>query len=206
MTKLVILHGFGQNSNDWEEFINNVSADILIWNLFEHNDLNEFFTLNDLYKTIENELDKIEEPFFLCGLSLGGLLALMYATQKNNANLKGIIVAGGIYKPIPRFINFIQLMVLLILPKSQFKKIGLNRRQVIHFMNSMHTNLEHQLPKLAKSTLIICGEDDKINLKHSVKMSRLIKNSEFHKIYDGKHELNKNKPLIFSDIINNFIS
>ncbi len=40
-------------------------------------------SIKQLLKKIENELSRIDEPFILVGLSLGGLLTLKYIINKS---------------------------------------------------------------------------------------------------------------------------
>ena len=46
--------------------------------LFNHLNSTDTATLDDLTKYIEVQLNQIKEPFILCGLSLGAVIALNY--------------------------------------------------------------------------------------------------------------------------------
>ena len=74
--ELVILHGLGQDSNSWNEVkeeLENINP--IIPNLFK---INDKISYDNVYKNLEKILeDKVE--IILCGLSLGGVLALNYA-------------------------------------------------------------------------------------------------------------------------------
>ncbi|MBO0476789.1 hypothetical protein DOK76_06890 [Vagococcus sp. DIV0080] len=205
MTKLIILHGLGQTIKDWDNVVKNLDCDCLVFNLFEGITSESTITIESMYSEVSNKLDSINEPFYLSGLSLGGLLALMYTTRNNNRHIKGIIVSGAIYKSIPKWINNIQTAIFQLLPKSNFEKMGLNGKQAIDLMKSIDLDLEEDLSKITLPTLIICGEKDKINLKSSKQMSQLIKESELQIVLNGGHELNKDKPLELSKLITNFI-
>lgn len=205
MTKLIVLHGLGQTIKDWDNVVKNLDCDCLVFNLFEGITSESTITIESMYSEVSNKLDSINEPFYLSGLSLGGLLALMYATRNNNRHIKGIIVSGAIYKSIPKWINNIQTTIFQLLPKSNFEKMGLSRKQAIDLMKSINLDLEEELSEIILPTLIICGEKDKINLKSSKQMSQLIKESELQIVLNGGHELNKDKPLELSKLINNFM-
>ncbi len=205
MTKLIVLHGLGQTIKDWDNVVKNLDCDCLVFNLFEGITSESTITIESMYSEVSSKLDSINEPFYLSGLSLGGLLALMYTTRNNNRHIKGIIVSGAIYKSIPKWINNIQITIFQFLPKSNFEKMGLSRKQAIDLMKSIDLNLEEDLSKIPLPALIICGEKDKINLKSSKQMSQLIKESELQIVLNGGHELNKDKPLELSKLITNFI-
>jgi len=205
MGKVVILHGLGQTIEDWDSVAENLDNQSIRLNLFEDILSDSVLTIEALYSNVSKQLDEIREPFYLCGLSLGGLLALMYVTKKSNNNIQGIIVSGAIYKPIPRWINYIQNILFYIMPKSTFKKMGLERSQAITLTKSINVDLTKELTKLALPSLIICGEKDNTNMKESTKLNSLIKESTFHVLPNGGHELNKDSPVEFSGLINNFI-
>ncbi|MFI3604642.1 serine aminopeptidase domain-containing protein [Vagococcus fluvialis] len=159
-----------------------------------------------MYLEVSKKLDELTEPFYLCGLSLGGLLTLMYITRKRNDNLKGIIVSGAIYKSIPNWLSIFQSFVFKIMPKSNFQSMGLSKKQVINLMKSVDINLETDLAKVELPSLIICGEKDRINMKSSKEINKLIKNSNLQIIDNAGHEINKEQPLKFAEVLNNFIN
>lgn len=206
MTKLVLLHGLGQTGADWYGVTNNLKQDYMIIDFFTNLDTDSEVTLESIYLEVSKKLDELTEPFYLCGLSLGGLLTLMYITRKRNDNLKGIIVSGAIYKSIPNWLSIFQSFVFKIMPKSNFQSMGLSKKQVINLMKSVDINLETDLAKVELPSLIICGEKDRINMKSSKEINKLIKNSNLQIIDNAGHEINKEQPLKFAEVLNNFIN
>ena len=75
----IFVHGLGQNSSIWRKTINglNIVTNIECPNLFDLyiGELN----YNNLYRTFSKYCDKYTESLNICGLSLGGILALNYA-------------------------------------------------------------------------------------------------------------------------------
>lgn len=207
MTKLIILPGLGQTVAEWECVSTHLKDyEAVTINLFAQVSNKENLTLEKLYSDLNNQLSKITEPFYLCGLSLGGLLTLMYATKEKNSHLKGIIVSGAIYKSIPRFINALQTLIFYVLPQVNFVKMGLTRKQVVSLMKSIEVDLTTDLTNLTLPSLIICGEKDRINLNSAEKIHNLVDDSYFQVVNQGGHELNKDKPEEFANLITNFIS
>ncbi|BBI27327.1 alpha/beta fold hydrolase [Enterococcus faecium] len=82
--KIVFLHGLGQDEQSWKDVIsylpNSYSCKSL--SLFNHLNSTDTATLDDLTKYIEVQLNQIKEPFILCGLSLGAVIALNYLVDR----------------------------------------------------------------------------------------------------------------------------
>lgn len=205
MTKLIILHGLGQTEEDWEDVTNRLDIESLTIPLFSSTDDDSIVTIKSLYSSVSEQLKGIDEPFYLFGLSLGGLLTLMYAIENKNPLLKGTIVSGAIYKPIPKTIILLQYIVFKLLPRHHFTDIGLTKSQMIQLITSVSVDLTNQLKNVVLPTLVICGEKDKANLTASRQIHDLIIESELVIIPNGKHELNKSSSDKLSQTINSYI-
>lgn len=120
--KVVVLHGLGQTTSDWNLVDERLSQEMIVVDLFKNMNDSSRLSIKQLLKKIENELSRIDEPFILVGLSLGGLLTLKYIINIRNEYLKGGIVCGAIYKSIPRTINFIQIIAIKLLSENKLKK------------------------------------------------------------------------------------
>lgn len=78
--KFVFLHGLGQTAQDWQAVIHQSSlSDVDCPKLFSfaEND----FTYSGIFSGLERFYANASEPFVLCGLSLGALLALDYTIR-----------------------------------------------------------------------------------------------------------------------------
>jgi len=203
--KVVILHGLGQTASDWKLVINRLSQEVVTLNLFESIDDDTQLSVEVLSKRIDIELEEVEEPFILVGLSLGGLLALNYAIKNPSDYLKGLIICGAIYKPIPVLIRVIQSIAINFLPQNKLKEIGLTKRQSLDLINSINqVNLTKELTKINLKTLVVCGSKDKLNLKSSKDINYLIKDSRLEIIKNGQHELNKSNPNEIAHLIQGY--
>ena len=80
--KTILLHGLGQTSSSWKNTINTMgkSADILCPNLFDWFEDKEV-CYQVLYLAFSEYCKQFSEPFNICGLSLGGILALQYGIE-----------------------------------------------------------------------------------------------------------------------------
>jgi len=92
--KTILLHGLGQTSSSWNATINTMgkSEDILCPNLFDWFGDKEV-CYQALYFAFSEYCKQFSEPINICGLSLGGILALQYGIE--NPGLPG---SGGLAK------------------------------------------------------------------------------------------------------------
>lgn len=96
--KQIYLHGLGQNPDSWSKVIEQLEN-------AEHSmcpDLSELVqghdtTYQNLYAAFSAMCDEIEEDICLCGLSLGGVLALNYAIE-HPKKIKGLVLIATQYK------------------------------------------------------------------------------------------------------------
>lgn len=124
---LVLIHGLGQSSNDWNEVIKGLDYkdDIICPNLPDYIGSNKL-TYDLLLDELSNKLNQIEEPFDLCGLSLGGVLAINYAI-KNRSKVKSLALIGAQYK-IPKNLLKLQNLIIKFVSDSSFAKVGFKRK------------------------------------------------------------------------------
>ena len=78
---IVFLHGLGQKPGDWDPVINRLDkgSRALCPDLYALEREGEDYPA--LYGALERYCDGLEGPLDLCGLSLGGVLALQYAAE-----------------------------------------------------------------------------------------------------------------------------
>lgn len=78
--KYIFLHGLGQIASDWSETVKDMEGDVLCPNLSEWV-LGKEASYGNLYRALEECCEAQKESLHLCGLSLGGILALQYALE-----------------------------------------------------------------------------------------------------------------------------
>ena len=79
--------------------------------------------------------DSYQERLNLCGLSLGGLLALDYAVR-HPENINSLVLIGTLYD-IPKRLLRLQNLVFQLMPKSTFQNMGISKKDFIHLSHSM---------------------------------------------------------------------
>ena len=152
-----------------------------------------------LFRSCNLQKDKVN----LCGLSLGGILALDFAKEYPE-KVNSIILIGTPYR-IPKVLFKIQNLIFSMMPKKTFKKIGCSKKEFIALVRSMNNlNIAKDLDKIKCRSLILCGVKDKVNLKSAKLLKNKIKNSEYKTISHSSHEVNIDNPQMLSEVVSSF--
>lgn len=202
--KYIFLHGLGQNASAWDDTIKvlNIKEDVLCPNLADWLD-NQKSCYNTLYYALERYCEQVDEPVCLCGLSLGGILAMQYAI--NHPDKVGSLILIGTQYTMPKKLLKAQNIVFKIMPNTMFSKMGFQKSDFINLCNSMsELDFTHDLKNIRCQVLIVCGEKDKANKRASVQMKAMIPYAESVIISGAGHEINLDNPIKLSIEINRF--
>ncbi|WP_230083498.1 alpha/beta fold hydrolase [Aerococcus tenax] len=179
----VLIHGLGQDSKSWadvKEHLKEENWTTYVPNLFELLN-NGPYTYQNLYNQFESHINNYPGKVNLCGLSLGGLLALDYV-KNYPEKVNSLILIGVPYK-IPKLLMDIQAMVFRLMPKTTFEKLGLAKDEFIS---------------------LIASTKDQFNRKSSQRFHSTIKNSELSLIKNAGHEVNVDNPKALAELISEF--
>ena len=81
------------------------------------------------------------------------------------------------------------------MPESQFKNIGLTKKNFITLTNSMaDMDLTSCLDKVTCPMLVLCDEKDNANKKAAVKLVQKLQNAKFDTVSNSEHEVNIDNP------------
>ena len=190
--KTIFLHGLGQTAHDWQAVIQQTSlSDIDCPELFSLPERN--ISYSEILTKLEERYEKEDEPFRLCGLSLGALLALDYAIRHKD-KVDSLVLIGAQYKVPTRMIDF-QNFIFRCMPEKTFKNMGISKKDTIQLSHSMRTlDFSSRLTDITCPAIIICGEKDSANLKASKQLAELLPQAELHIVPDAGHEINKESP------------
>ncbi len=202
--KFIFLHGMGQSASSWDNTISFLpdSAEVIC------PELSEFFSegncfYSKMYDAFCDYCDKLSEPLDLCGLSLGAVLALNYAIDYPQ-RISSLILIAPQYD-MPRFLLKLQNLLFKFMPQSQFKDIGLTKKDFITLTNSMaDIDFTSGLDKVKCPVLILCGEKDNVNKKAALKLAEKLPNAKFSTIENSGHEVNIDNPQMLSKVISEF--
>lgn len=204
----LFLHGLGQNSHAWNETIKLLNSNLE----FDCPDLFQIknggvnanpINYDNIYQSLEVSLKQYQEPVHLCGLSLGGILALNY-TINHPDRVKSLVLIAAQYK-IPKKLMMFQNLIFKLLPNRFFNSMGLAKKNVLELINSMmELNFEADLNKINCPVLILCGEKDRANQKAAVELNQKIESSKFMIIPNAGHEINREKPEILAELLKDY--
>lgn len=203
--KNILIHGLGQNDTSWNmvsEKLEKNGIKVETPNLYSMIK-DKSFDYNSLFNEFTDYFNSFDGKLNLCGLSLGGILALHYAKRFPN-KVNSLILIGTPYK-IPKFLFKMQGIIFHLMPKSTFEKIGCLKKDFITLVNSMsNLDMASDLDKIECRTLILCGEKDNQNMEDARLLNNNIKNSEFKIIKNASHEVNIDNPDETFNMINDF--
>ena len=200
--KLIFLHGLGQSADSWKEV-----QDLLADYPSEALDLfpSGVGTYQEAKERIYQHLSEEAEPFVLVGLSLGAALALELSSY-DLPNLQALVLSGCPLKLAGNIPFYIQLLIFKLLPKRIYEKQGADKALMVGVSEELKTlDLREIAKNCSYPTLLICGSQDKPNLKSMKGLQQLIPNSQFQIIPDGPHVLNRAKPKEFAEITRSFL-
>ena len=200
--KLIFLHGLGQSADSWKE-VQDLLAD------YPSEALDLFpagvGTYQEAKEHIYQRLTVETEPFVLVGLSLGAALALELSSY-DLPNLQALVLSGCPLKLADNIPFYIQLLIFKLLPKRIYEKQGADKALMVGVSEELKTlDLREIAKNCSYPSLLICGSQDKPNLKSMKGLQQLIPNSQFQIIPDGPHVLNRAKPKEFAEITRSFL-
>ena len=202
--KQLYIHGLGQTPAVWHPVLRllNTSADCAEPDLASLV-CNQPTTYANLYSAFARLCDESGAKLALCGLSLGGVLALHYAVE-HPERVGALVLIAPQYK-MPRRLLQIQNALFHLMPASMFGETGFSKAQFIQLCGSM-TNLDFTaaLPRVSCPTLVICGSRDHANKKACTQLAQLVRGAEFAMIAGAGHELNREAPQPLAKLLQSF--
>ena len=192
--KQIYLHGLGQNPDSWSKVIEQLEA-------AEHSmcpDLSELVqgqdtTYQNLYAAFSAMCDEIEEDICLCGLSLGGVLALNYAIE-HSEKIKGLVLIATQYK-MPKKLLRVQNAIFRFMPKSMFQQTGFGKSDFLKLCNTMmELDFSDSIYNVSCPTLVIYGEKDRANKNASIELANMLIDAELQVFNGVGHEINIEAP------------
>ena len=203
--KNILIHGLGQNNRDWDTIktvleargISSIAPDLF--------DLARGRKLDypTVYQAFSELCESYKDKLNLCGLSLGGLLALNYAIQYPK-KINSLVLIGTPFE-IPKGLLKFQNFVFKLIPKSAFQSMGVSKKDFIRLSKSMaELNFMESAATLDCPTLILCGAKDKANMESARLFHEAMKNSRRIIVEDCGHEVNKDHPYRVASILQGF--
>lgn len=196
----IFLHGLGQGPESWLPVSRGLEGQVP--DLFALAG-KEGARYPALYRAFAGYCGGFAGPLRLCGLSLGGILALQYAVE-HPERVEALVLIGAQYV-MPKGLLRFQNGVFRLLPGSAFRKMGLSKRDVIGLTDSMlDLDFRGELGTVSCPTLVLCGERDRANRKAAQGLQAGIPGAELAWIPGAGHEVNRDAPEALAEALRSF--
>ena len=157
----------------------------------------------NLYSSFIEYCNKIDGKIDLCGLSLGGILALNYAMDYPNKVEKLVLI--GTPHQVPKIMFSIQNVIFKFLPKKLFETMAFNKKDSFILGNTMKKlDFSNRVQNVKCPTLVICGENDSANIKSAHYLAENIKNAKLEIMKNTGHIINEENPKELSKLLDGF--
>lgn len=204
--KKILVHGSGHKATSWNETVSQMedSENVECPNLAEILNGKEASYTN-LYSAFSDYCNAVSGKIDLCGLSLGGILALNYAIDFPE-KINSLVLIGTPYK-IPKVLFGIQNVIFRFLPESVFKNMEFSKKDNFVLANSMkNLDFSSKVRSLDCPTLVICGKKDRANMKSAQYLAKNINGAKLKVVEDAGHIVNEETPEKLAVILNDFFS
>lgn len=188
--KIVFLHGLGQRAAGWDQ----------VASQFPNTDCPELFEIageklnySAILSSLEERYEHEKEPLCLCGLSLGGMLALDYALR--HGDRVAAMVLLGARDRTPRLLMDIQDLLFRCMPDKAFASTGMKKEQVRDLTRSMkNLDFTDRLSTIHCPVTVACGAKDYPNLAAARRLAKYLPNARLYVVPHAGHELNTDAP------------
>lgn len=205
--KQIYVHGLGQTAASWESVLCRLEKpdECICPDLAGMIPAGETATYQALYKAFMELCDSLEGPLDLCGLSLGGVLALHYASE-HPERVHSLVLIAPQYR-MPKGLLRMQNILFRFFPKAAFSQVGFTKSQFIQLCGSMmDLDLSEVLSEITCPTLVLCGSRDRANKQVCVQLAQRLKRAELQIVDDAGHEINREAPEQLAALLCNFYS
>ena len=202
--KQIYLHGLGQTGESWGKVIEAIgsSEECVVPNLTELVK-GEKADYPELYAAFCEICNKIDGKVMLCGLSLGGVMALNYAID-HPEKVQGLVLIAAQYR-MPKMLLKLQNVLFRLMSESSFQQMGFSKRDFISLCSTMAVlDFSASLDKVSCPTIVICGEKDSANKKAATELAGRIPHAELQMISGAGHEINTEVPEKLAELLQEF--
>ena len=204
MATKIFVHGSGHKATSWEKTISYMTdnEDIVCPNLSSILEGKEA-SYENLYSSFVKYCNEFDGQIHLCGLSLGGILALNFALDFPQ-KVKTLVLIGTPYK-VPKVAFSFQKIIFRFLPKSIFETMAFDKKNTFALGDTMkNLDFSDRVKNIKCPTLILCGKKDSANMKSADYLSQNIRSAELKIIENTGHVVNEENPKALADILNEY--
>ena len=192
----LFIHGLGQSPAVWSETLWRMPG---LYAADAHcPDLAELLqgspaNYDALYRAFSACCAALPQPLHLCGLSLGGILALQYAAE-HPARVASLVLIGAQYR-MPKRLLGVQSAVFRLMPDRAFREMGFARQDLLRLTDSMRElDFSDALCSIPCPALILCGGRDRANRAAAAELASRLPDARLQTIEGAGHEVNADAP------------
>ena len=204
MATKIFVHGSGHKATSWEKTISYMTnnEDIVCPNLSSILEGKEA-SYENLYSSFVKYCNEFDGQIHLCGLSLGGILALNFALDfPQKVKTLGVI---GTPDKVPKVAFSFQNIISRFLPKSIFETMAFDKKNTFALGDTMkNLDFSDRVKNIKCPTLILCGKKDSANMKSADYLSQSMRSAELKIIENTGHVVNEENPKALADILNEY--
>ncbi len=200
--KCIFLCGMGQRAESWKAAAEHVPCQCFFPEIWENAGIPAVY--DKIYSAFCRYAESFDEELIMCGLSLGGIIAMQYCIE-NPCKVKGLVLAG-VQHTMPKALLAFQNAVFSVLPQKAFDGTGFKKADFISLTKSMRDlTFKKELSKINCPALVLSGERDRANIKACKETAELIKGAEFRVIEGAGHEINTQSPQKTGEALKDFV-
>lgn len=202
--KQVYLHGLGQTAASWDETLLHLGGAEQSVRLHLPELLGDAEpSYANLYEAFARAMDALDGSVDLCGLSLGGMLALHYAVSRPE-KVHALTLIAVQYQSPRKLLQF-QNLLFRLMPEAMFSATGFSKEAFMRLCASMMAlDFTDQLGQIACPVLLIVGEKDRANRRASEELAGLIGQAELRVVPGAGHEVNTDAPQALAGLLHAF--
>ena len=204
MEKVILIHGSGHKAASWNETVSRLDCrkDVLCPELSSLL-MGKEASYPNLCAAFGAYCAQAGGPVHLCGLSLGGILALDYTLEHPEA-VKTLVLIGTPHK-VPKAAFALQNVVFRLLPQSTFASMAFDKKNTFALGNSMRDlDFSGRVSAIQCPTLILCGEKDRANIQSARFLAQTIRGARLQLIAQTGHVVNEENPKALAERLNEF--
>ena len=156
-----------------------------------------------LFRAFARYCDGLEGPLALCGLSLGGVLALHYALDCPEGEGSLVLMAGR--ARMPRALLMVQSALFCLMGEQNFREMGLSKAEAIALTGSMaRLDFRQRLGRIRCPALVLCGERDGANRREAEALAAAIPGAGLVFLPGAGHQVNRQAPEALAQVLGKF--
>lgn len=202
--KKIFIHGSGHKASSWSRTTDAMQCrrDVLCPDLSQilHG---KAATYANLYASFSDYCGQQDGRLDLCGISLGGILALQYALD-HPEKVNTVVLIGTPHK-VPKLAFALQNVIFRLLPERTFDNMAFGKKDTFLLGNTMkNIDFTGRLRDVKCPVLILCGKKDGANIKSARFFHENIRGSALKILENAGHVVNEEAPEQLAEILDAF--